>query len=75
MENKSTDEKRKTNKRNNMKKCPQPAKCIMSSRQRVQAVREQDVYFSGPEFESLPLSLAGFVLGKPEFKSSATIVK
>ena len=35
----------------------------------------RDVYFSGPEFESLPLSLAGFVLGKPEFKSSATIVK
>ena len=47
----------------------------MSSRQRGQAVRELDVYFSGPEFVSLPLSLAGFVLGKPEFKSSATIVK
>lgn len=68
--------KRKTNKPKNIKnvKCLQPAKCTMPSRQRGQAVRELDVYFRGPEFESLPISLAGFVLRNPEFKSSATVV-
>ena len=70
--------KRKRNKPNNIKnvKCLQPAKCTTPSRQRGQAVRELDVYFRGPEFKSLPLSLAGFVLRNPEFKSLAvTVVK